>query len=127
MRVKSILAAAALSTLLALPVSALFAKDSAKAPTGAARVAADQESGAINTLTPQEKAEGWELLFDGKDLHGWHNFIPAQARKKANFKEPTSVRPGWEVKDGVLMCVDPHNAGDILTDQRFEWCEVPLD
>lgn len=127
MRVQSKLAVAALSAMLALPVGALFAKDSTKTPTDAARVAADQESGRINTLTPQEKAEGWELLFDGKDLHGWHNFIPANARKRAGFKEPTSVRPGWEVKDGVLMCVDPHNAGDIVTDQKFEWFELQLD
>jgi len=26
---------------------------------------------ADNTLTPQEKAEGWELLFDGRSLRGW--------------------------------------------------------
>ena len=127
MRFQSKLAAAALSALLVLPVSALFAKDSAKTPAGAARAAADQESGEINTLTPQEKAEGWELLFDGKDLNGWHNFIPANARKRANFKEPTSVRAGWEVKDGVLMCVDPHNAGDIVTEKQFEWFELQLD
>src|SRR5437763_1884624 len=27
--------------------------------------------GADNVLTPQEKAQGWVLLFDGKTLNGW--------------------------------------------------------
>jgi len=25
-----------------------------------------------NTLTAKETAEGWKLLFNGKDLVGWH-------------------------------------------------------
>jgi hypothetical protein len=31
---------------------------------------------AINTLTAQEKAQGWQLLFDGKTLDGWHSSAP---------------------------------------------------
>ncbi len=50
-----------------------------------------------------EKKAGWELLFDGKTLNGWTNF------KRAD------VRPGWQVKDGTLACVDPKNAGDIVS------------
>ena len=33
---------------------------------------------AINTLTPQERSQGWELLFDGKTLTGWHSQAPPQ-------------------------------------------------
>src|ERR1700722_14509162 len=62
----------------------------------------------INTLTDQEKADGWQLLFDGQDLNGWHNF------------KMEGVRPGWQVKDGALVCADPHNAGDIVTSNQFE-------
>jgi hypothetical protein len=35
--------------------------------------------GADNVLTPQEKAEGWVLLFDGKSLSGWDSFLPQGA------------------------------------------------
>jgi hypothetical protein len=30
-----------------------------------------------NTLTAQEKAQGWQLLFDGKTVKGWHSAAPA--------------------------------------------------
>ena len=68
-----------------------------------------------NTLTEREKAEGWRLLFDGKDFNGWHNF------------RQEGVRPGWQVKDGDLVCADPHEAGDIVTDDKFDWFELQLD
>ncbi len=68
-----------------------------------------------NTLTPAETSAGWQLLFDGQDLAGWHNFKQA------------GVRPGWQVKDGALVCVDPHNAGDIVTTNKFGWFELQLD
>src|SRR5437588_12968449 len=32
--------------------------------------------GADNVLTPQEKAGGWVLLFDGKTLNGWTSVLP---------------------------------------------------
>jgi hypothetical protein len=34
-----------------------------------------------NSLTAQEKAEGWQLLFDGKTLKGWHSSPPPPARE----------------------------------------------
>ena len=41
-----------------------------------------------NTLTSQEKAQGWKLLFDGTTMNGWelHN------------------GQNWSVKDGALAC-----------------------
>src|SRR5208283_4563039 len=69
----------------------------------------------INTLTPAEKAAGWQLLFNGSNSDGWHNF------------KRDGLRPGWQVKDGTLTCVDPHNAGDIVTSNQFDWFELQLD
>src|SRR2546423_10603380 len=94
--------------------SALLAADKA-APANSAQKAAAQESAEPNRLTDKEKAEGWKLLFDGHDLSGWHNF-----GKKG-------ILPGWQVKDGVLVCADPHNAGDIVTNDKFDWFELQLD
>lgn len=68
-----------------------------------------------NTLTTKEKAAGWKLLFDGKDLNGWHNF------------KAEGVKPGWQVKDGAIVCADPRNAGDIVTTDKFDWFELQLD
>ncbi len=73
------------------------------------------KAAAPNTLTKAEKAEGWQLLFDGTDLKGWHNF------------KSSGVRPGWQVEDGVLVCADPHNAGDIVTSNEFGSFELQLD
>jgi Domain of Unknown Function (DUF1080) len=68
-----------------------------------------------NALTDADKADGWKLLFDGQTLAGWHNF-------KTN-----TVRSGWQIKDGALVCVDPHNAGDLLTSNKFGAFELQLD
>lgn len=70
---------------------------------------------ADNTLTADETKAGWKLLFDGKTLNGWHNF------------KKEGVKPGWQVKDDALVCVDPHNAGDIVTAEKFGAFELQLD
>jgi hypothetical protein len=68
-----------------------------------------------NTLTDAEKAAGWQLLFNGTNFDGWHNF------------HQTNVNPGWQVKSGALFCADPHQAGDIVTSNKFDWFELQLD
>ena len=68
-----------------------------------------------NTLTRDERAAGWTLLFDGRTTRGWHNFRAA------------GVRPGWRVVDGTLTCADPATAGDIVTDGKYDWFELSLD
>jgi len=69
----------------------------------------------VNTLTDEEKAAGWRLLFNGKDFTGWHNF------------KQDSVQPGWVVTNSMLVCADPLKAGDIVTTDQFDWFELELD
>ncbi len=47
----------------------------------------------LNTLTAQDKADGWHLLFDGKSLDGW----------KITTENPST----FAVKDGVLVVDGP--------------------
>jgi len=69
----------------------------------------------FNTLTDKEKKAGWKLLFNGKNLDGWHTF------------KMDSARPGWQVRNGALVCADPHNAGDLCTKDQYNWFELQLD
>lgn len=54
----------------------------------------------MNTLTAQEKAQGWQLLFDGKTLSGWHSQAPPQraggggGRGRAGGAPPPPAQPG---------------------------------
>ena len=71
--------------------------------------------GPANSLADDEKKGGWKLLFNGENFDGWHNF------------KSDSIRAGWQVKDGALVCADPHNAGDLCTKDQFDWFELQLD
>ena len=73
------------------------------------------DSGPPNQLTADEAKAGWKLLFDGKSFAGWHNF------------KRDGVRPGWQVKDGALVCADPKNAGDLVTTDKFDWFELSIE
>ena len=57
----------------------------------------------------QEKADGWQLLFDGKTTKGWHNY---------NEK---GVNSGWIAKNGELVALGKGGdiGGDIITDKEF--------
>jgi hypothetical protein len=69
----------------------------------------------LNRISDDEKAAGWRALFNGTNLAGWHNF------------KSDKIRPGWKVRDGVLVCDDPHDAGDIVTEDEFAWFELELE
>ena len=70
----------------------------------------------INTLSEKEKKEGWQLLFNGKDLNGWRTF---------QGKEIS----GWKVIDGVLnnSGVGSDHGGDIITKAKFQNFELSLE
>ena len=44
-----------------------------------------------NTLTPEEIADGWQLLFDGKTLNGWKDY------------NGTTLTQPWHVVDGCIQ------------------------
>ncbi len=71
----------------------------------------------INTLSEKEKQEGWELLFDGKTLNGWHTY----------GKKDTVI--GWRVIDGVLYNSGKgsDHGGDIVTDRKFKNFELYIE
>ena len=64
--------------------------------------------GALNTLTEDQVAKGWRLLFNGKDLNGWRTY--AKGGK---------VGAAWEVKDGILTKQAGVRGGDIMTVETF--------
>jgi hypothetical protein len=61
-----------------------------------------------NALSPEEKAAGWTLLFDGQTTKGWHSF------KRASFPAK-----GWAVEEGWLHCLGK-DGGDVLSDGEYD-------
>jgi hypothetical protein len=75
--------------------------------------AADPKDSPPNTLTDQEKKDGWKLLFDGKSLDQWRVF------KKPDAK-------GWTVKDGAIY-LEKTGSGDLMTKEKFANFEFSID
>lgn len=76
------------------------------------RIAAQPpETPPINTLTEQDKKDGWKLLFDGKSFDNWRVF-----RKQDSGK--------WIIKEGLLIS----NGGiDIITKDQYANFEFQAD
>ena len=76
---------------------------------------------APNELSPQEKTDGWKLLWNGHDTTGW---------RSARTKEFPAH--DWEIKDGELR-VNPSGGreggegGDIVTTEKFSNFELLVD
>ncbi len=74
-----------------------------------------ESSGAPNTLTPDEVAQGWKLLFDGRRLLGMRGL---------QRTDPLSA--GWKVADGALWLpkdvkdMERMTGGDLIT-MDFFW------
>jgi hypothetical protein len=64
---------------------------------------------AQNTLTPEERAEGWELLFDGVSAEHWKGL--------AGDPLPACC---WKVEDGVLKTIPGETQRDIISITAYE-------
>ena len=82
------------------------AVEPATAPSGSAAMR-------LNTLTPEERAAGWSLLFDGHSTAGWRGW------------QMDSMPSGWGVREGALTRVRP--AADIITTEKFRNFELSLE
>jgi len=71
---------------------------------------------AENTLTDQEVAAGWKLLFDGKTTAGWRS-----------LSNPEFPKQGIKVADGVLTVEKGGKAGDIITVESYKSLELLFD
>ena len=57
-----------------------------------------------NTLSAKERAEGWQLLFDGKTMTHWIN--PADENPRGD---------AWSIDDGCLKATPhPHITEDLI-------------
>lgn len=77
---------------------------------------------AMNKLTDQQKADGWQLLFDGESTQGWHKYggkPVGSAWKVADgtLYLDTTIKENWQIKDG----------GDIVSDSAFENFHLKLE
>jgi translation elongation factor P/translation initiation factor 5A len=67
----------------------------------------------LNTLSADEQSQGYQLLFDGKTLNGFHSYL----------KDSVS---GWKVEDGAIVC--PGKTGsDLVTNEEFENFELTFE
>lgn len=66
-----------------------------------------------NTLTEAERADGWELLFDGESLDGWRGY------------HSVALPGGWEARDGMLIRTG--EGGDLMTEREFGDFELSLE
>ncbi|GJM34164.1 MAG: glycosyl hydrolase [Saprospiraceae bacterium] len=86
--------------------------------TEAENEAEEMAPAADNTLTDAEKAEGWQLLFDGKSMDQWRLY------GKDNLA-------GWAIVDGEMQALGeagPEGLGaDIITKEEFENFELSLE
>jgi hypothetical protein len=70
-----------------------------------------------NTLSDQEKKDGWKLLFDGKTTSGWHTY------------KSDKVNARWKAANGELYldkAVKDAN-GDLVTNAEYQDYELAIE
>lgn len=67
-----------------------------------------QAQNSNNSLSDEEKSEGWTLLFDGESTNHWRSY------NGDSFPEE-----GWIAKDGALTVLADGGGGDIITKEKY--------
>lgn len=75
-----------------------------------------------NTLTEDQKKEGWQLLFDGVSTSGWHKYGSGPAGASWKVADGTLFLDASDKVDGKIR-----GGGDIVTDSEFENFELSLE
>jgi hypothetical protein len=76
----------------------------------------------VNQLSNQEKAEGWQLLFDGQSSKGWHNYGGGPAGEAWKIADGTIYLDTSSKVDGKVK-----GGGDLTTDEEYENFHLKLE
>ena len=73
-----------------------------------------------NMLSAKEKQEGWQLLFNGKDLTDWHSYMQKKPGK------------AWQVQNGMIFLNKNKQSvyadfADLVTNEEFENFHLTLE
>lgn len=73
-----------------------------------------------NTLTPEQKQEGWHLLFNGRNFEGWHSY------------GEHGVGKDWSIQHGAIQLKKPPSAkpgdyADVVTDGEYTNFDLKVD
>jgi hypothetical protein len=77
----------------------------------------------VNTLTAQERAQGWQLLFDGTSLKGWHPSAPVQGGRGGTPPPPPQPGALAQIGSAPKPCVTPSARGAAPGSSHWEVVE----
>jgi hypothetical protein len=109
---KVFLAAMAAVVLLACNNSSDSSSTETKTDTAAVTTVAP--ASLVTPLTDQEKADGWQLLFDGT-TRGWHKYNGG------------AVGSSWSADSTLHLTVGKEGGDDIVSDDEFENFDLKLE
>ena len=103
--------------VLALAVSFIACNDNSSEKNEETKIEPMTNSNPL--LTEEEQKDGWQLLFDGTTITGWHNYGGG------------AVGSAWMIEDGNLKIAGAEKkdtiAQDIVTDEEYENFDLKLE